>query len=159
MDTQTDRQLPHLIDMLSALAGVAISRQADELAIPLLDAVRAFRPHSPRLDAFEGWFCIRRGDLPGAARHLTAAVDGLGDDAGPERALLAMVNCAQGNPVWAAQAQTVLDNDKDPSSVKLVRTLSGAAGATDEERADTASITPATPTTQSPAQRRFSVRG
>ena len=128
MDTTVDAQAPHIIDMLMALTGIALARRADDDALTIVDAVRRFRPHSPRLDSFEGWFCIRRGDLVGAARHLTAAVDGLGADAGPARALLAMVNCARGDPVWSAQAQEVVDNNADPSSVGLVQAIRSVAG-------------------------------
>ena len=164
MEDTLDLQTPYIIDMLSALTGVALGREADDLAMPMFDAVRIFRPKSPRLDSFEGWFCIRRGDLPGATRHLTAAVEALGAEAGPARALLAMVNGAQGDPTWAAQAQVVIEENTDAASVDLMHKLKGIHTG-GEHSGDAEAIPASSPSAEDTASaaimgtRRFMVRG
>lgn len=158
MDSTIDAQSPYLIDMLTRMTGIALARGANELATPMLEAVRRIRPGSPRLDSFEGWLCIQRGDLVGATRHLTAAVEALGPRAGSARALLAMVNCALGDPVWATQAQAVVDDNPDPDSVGLVQAMRGVTDA-----APAAAGPPATPAVSADAavreRRRYAVRG
>ena len=125
MNQDLDTAHPYKINMLMALTGLALARDADQLAQPMFDLVRRFRPKSPRVDSFEGWFCMRRGDLLGATRHLTAAVEALGSEAGSARTLLAMVLCAQGDPSWLTQAQIVIDEGWDPNGVFLMKSLRG----------------------------------
>ncbi len=125
MNQDIDTAHPHKIDMLIALTGLALAREADELVRPMFDLIRRFRPESPRVDAFEGWLCLRSGDLLGATRHLTAAVQVLGPGAGSARTLLAMVLCAQGDPSWLTQAQAVIDEGVDPHGAFLMKSMRG----------------------------------
>lgn len=151
MNQDIDTAHPHKINMLMALTGLALSRDADQFAQPMFELVSRFRPKSPRVDSFEGWFCMRRGDLLGATRHLTAAVEALGSESGSARTLLAMVLCAQGDPSWLVQAQIVIDEGWDPNGVFLMKSLRGdtdakpaAAKAQAEVVADHPGVPPAT---------------
>jgi type III secretion system HrpB1/HrpK family protein len=123
MLNQLDKQRPELADALIALIGVALSREADQLAQPMFDLVKILRPEAPQLDAFQGWFCLRQGDVMSASRHLRSAVDVLGDKAGTARTLLAMVLCAQGDPAWLTHAKDIIADGQDQNSVALLKTL------------------------------------
>lgn len=125
MALDIDRRQAEVIDALIALTGVALTRDRQALALPLFEAARRFRPSSPRLESFEGWFCLHRGDLAGAQRHLSSAVDKLGDEAGSARSLLAMVLCALGDPGWAAHAEAVIHENRDPHGVYLMKSMRG----------------------------------
>jgi type III secretion system HrpB1/HrpK family protein len=123
-----DKKRPDLADAFIALIGLALAREADQLAQTMFDFVKRLRPQSPRLEAFEGWFCLRQGDVAAAARHLRSAVEVLGDEAGTARTLLAMVLCAQGDPSWLPHAQAIIADGRDESSVALLKTLMDDAG-------------------------------
>ncbi|CAN5643839.1 hypothetical protein BH10PSE18_BH10PSE18_22990 [soil metagenome] len=125
MNEDIDTAHPHKINMLIAMTGLALAREADELVRPMFDLVRRFRPESPRIDDFAGWLCLRRGDMLGATRHLTAAVQVLGATAGSARTLLAMVLCARGDPSWLTQAQAVIDEGVDPHGAFLMKSMRG----------------------------------
>lgn len=118
-----DKQRPELADAFIALIGLALAREADPLAQTMFDLVRRLRPESPRLEAFQGWFSLRQGDVAAAGRHLRSAVETLGDEAGTARTLLAMVLCAQGDPTWLPHAQAIIADGRDENSVALLKTL------------------------------------
>lgn len=118
-----DKQRPELADALIALIGLALAHEADALAQTLFEWVRRLRPESPRLEAFQGWICLREGDVAAAGRHLRIAVEALGDEAGTARTLLSMVLCAQGDPTWLAHAQAIISDGRDENSVALLKTL------------------------------------
>lgn len=139
MNTGIDSTLPSLADMLFALAGVALARDGDGAASSMVEAARRLRPDSPLVEAFDGWFCVRRDDLLGATRHLSSAVEILGAQAGSTRTLLAMVLCAQDDPAWLTQAQLVIDENVDANGAFLMRTLMGER---DPEYPQTPSQTP-----------------
>ncbi len=118
-----DKQRPDLAEAFIALIGLALAREADQLAQTLFDLVKRIRPESPRLEAFQGWFSLRQGDVAAAGRHLRSAVNALGDEAGSARTLLAMVLCSQGDPTWLQHAQAIISDGRDENSVSLLKTL------------------------------------
>jgi type III secretion system HrpB1/HrpK family protein len=120
---QVDKKRPELADALIALIGLALAREADSLAQTMFDLARRLRPESPRLEAFQGWFYLRQGDVAAAGRHLRSAVEALGDKAGTARTLLAMVLCAQGDASWLLHAQAIITDGRDENSVALIKTL------------------------------------
>lgn len=137
MTLELDKRQPELIDALLSLAGIALTCNLEALALPMLDAVRKFRPDSPRLDSFDGWFCLRRGDMTGAVRHLSKAVENLPDEAGSTRALLATVLCAQGDAAWQTHAEIVIAKNEDPGSVYLMKAMRGDVDVSPTAVADT----------------------
>lgn len=120
---EIDKKRPELANALIALIGLALAREADLLAQTMFDLVQRMRPESPRLESFQGWFCLRQGDVAAAGRHLLSAVAALGDEAGTARTLLAMVLCAQGDPSWLPHAQVIIADGRDENSVALLKSL------------------------------------
>lgn len=118
-----DQQRPELADAFIAVIGLALAHESDSLAQTIFDLVKRMRPESPRLEAFQGWFCLRQGDVAAAGRHLRSAVEVLGDEAGTARTLLSMVLCAQGDPTWLPHAQAIIADGRDENSVALLKTL------------------------------------
>ncbi len=123
-----DKQRPELADAFIALIGLALAQEVDQLAQTMFDLVQRMRPESPRLEAFQGWFSLRQGDVAAAGRHLRSAVEALGDEAGTARTLLAMVLCAQGDPTWLPHAQAIIADGRDENSVTLLKAMMDDAG-------------------------------
>lgn len=120
---EIDKKRPEVADAFIALIGLALAREADQLAQTMFDMVQCLRPESPRIEGLHGWFCLRQGDVVAASRYLRSAVAGLGDEAGTARTLLAIVLCAQGDPSWRSHAQIIIADGRDVNSVALLTTL------------------------------------
>jgi len=118
-----DKQRPELADVFIALIGVALARDMEYPAKTMFELVQRLRPDSPRLEAFQGWFCLRQKDLIGAGQHLHRSVNLLGEQAGSARSLLAIVLCAQGDPNWITHAQVIIDDGRDKKSVEILTKL------------------------------------
>ena len=123
MFSEIDTNRPELADAFIALIGLALAREEDDLAQQLFNFVQRVRPDSPKLEAFQGWFSLRQGDVAAAGRHLRRAVDVLGEQAGTARTLLTLVLCTQGDPAWLTHAQAIITDGRDENSVTLVKQL------------------------------------
>ncbi|WP_231103449.1 HrpB1 family type III secretion system apparatus protein [Xanthomonas graminis] len=114
----------HLTNGLIEIITVAMQRNQVEEAEAILGAVRLLLPNVTALDSFDAWLAIKRGRFADAAR-LLHSLDGSKGAPAISKALRACCLFAIGDSDWTICANEVMQEDKDPESVALVKMLNG----------------------------------
>ncbi|OAX56155.1 HrpB1 family type III secretion system apparatus protein [Xanthomonas graminis] len=114
----------HFTNGLIEIITVAMQRNQVEEAEAILGAIRLLLPNVTALDSFDAWLAIKRGRFADAAR-LLRGLDGSKGAPAISKALQACCLFAIGDSDWTICANEVVQEDKDPESVALVKMLSG----------------------------------